>query len=373
MISMLTLALALMGVAPAQAQQQKTDFKAHWYVQPQVGMSWTTGEAKFRKLLSPAAQLGLGRQFTPAFGLRLGAAGWQGRNWQVAPAREYKWKYVQASLDATLSLTNLIGGYDAARRWNAYAFVGGGLNIAFDNDDANLLAAGHPIEFSKVWSGTYYSPALRGGLGVEYALSERVALGLEANANMLKDKWNSKHGSDADWQNHLLVGVKIALGKTVSRTIVEEPAKPAVVEKPKVVEQVVETMPEMEVAETAAEAEFVEPEPVAEQPAVEEKNEVKIYFAFNSSRISQQEATKLRRLAKLVRRRRGSRLTITGYASPEGRRRYNKALSGWRAVACKECLVCYGVVASRIKTEAKGEIDLGNARESRSAICITIE
>ena len=47
MISMLTLALALMGVAPAQAQQQKTDFKAHWYVQPQVGMSWTTGEAKF--------------------------------------------------------------------------------------------------------------------------------------------------------------------------------------------------------------------------------------------------------------------------------------------------------------------------------------
>ena len=373
MISMLTLALALMGVAPAQAQQQKTDFKAHWYVQPQVGMSWTTGEAKFRKLLSPAAQLGLGRQFTPAFGLRLGAAGWQGRNWQVAPAREYKWKYVQANLDATLSLTNLIGGYDAARRWNAYAFLGGGLNIAFDNDDANQLAAGHPIEFSKVWSGTYYSPALRGGLGVEYALSERVALGLEANANMLKDKWNSKHGSDADWQNHLLVGVKIALGKTVSRTIVEEPAKPVVVEKPKVVEQVVETMPEMEVAETAAEAEFVEPEPAAEQPVAEEKNEVKIYFAFNSSRITKAEAAKLRKLAREMRQDRSRKINVSGYASPEGPRKYNKALSGWRATAVKQCLVSYGVSASRISTEAKGEIDLGNVKESRTAISITIE
>ena len=55
---MLTLALALMGATPAQAQQEQQEqktFKAHWYVQPQAGISWTTGEAKFSKLLSPAA------------------------------------------------------------------------------------------------------------------------------------------------------------------------------------------------------------------------------------------------------------------------------------------------------------------------------
>ena len=377
---MLTIALALMGATPAQAQQEQQEqktFKAHWYVQPQAGISWTTGEAKFSKLLSPAAQLSVGRQFSPLFGLRLGASGWQGRNWQVTPAEEYKWKHVQASMDATLSLSNAFGGYNPDRRWNAYAFLGGGLNIAFDNDDANRLAAGHPIEFSKVWDGTYYSPAVRGGLGVEYALSERVALGLEANVNMLPDKWNSKRGTDADWQNHLLVGVKIALGKTTQRTVVEEPVQPVVEPKQ---EPVVEPEPEvafeqqMVVApQTDAMAAAEQPEPVEEQHAADAKNEVKIYFAFNSSRISKQEAAKLRQLARYMRSNRESRIIISGYASPEGRSSYNKALSGWRATAVKECLVSYGVAASRITTEAKGEIDLGNAKESRSAICITIE
>ena len=382
---MLTLALALTGSAPATAQQQ-TEFKPHWYVQPQVGMSWTTGEASFGKLLSPAAQLSLGRQFSPLFGLRLGASGWQGRNWQVTPAEEYKWKHVQASLDATLSLSNAFGGYDADRRWNAYAFLGGGLNVAFDNDDANVLAAGHPIEFSKHWDGTYCSPAVRVGLGVEYTLSERVALGLEANVNMLPDKWNSKPGSDADWQNHLLVGVKIALGKTTQRAVATEvPVRPAIEEKPVVEEPVVEetepvveeqtlvSQPATEAPTTAAVAVAEEPAPVVSQPAAETKNEVKIYFAFNSSRISNQEAAKLRQVANYMRSHRNVQLTIEGYASPEGRSSYNKALSGWRAEAVKQCLVSYGVAAARIKTEAKGEVELGDARESRLAICITIE
>ena len=370
-------ALALTGV---QAQQQEeTKFKAHWYVQPQAGISWTTGEASLGKLLSPAAQLSVGRQFSPLFGLRLGASGWQGRNWQVTPAEEYKWKHVQASLDATLSLSNAFGGYNPDRRWNAYAFLGGGLNIAFDNDDANVLATGHPVEFSKVWDGTCYSPAVRGGLGVEYALSERVALGLEANVNMLPDKWNSKRGTDADWQNHLLLGIKIALGKTTQRTIVEpaaiiEPVVEPVVEpgsEPVVEEQPIVSQPVEEAPKTAAVAE--EKTPVVEQPVAEKKDEVKIYFAFNSSRISKQEAAKLRQVANYMRSHRDVRLTIEGYASPEGRRSYNKALSGWRAEAVKQCLVSYGVAAARIKTEAKGEVELGDAKESRSAICITIE
>lgn len=372
-------ALALTGV---QAQQQEeTKFKAHWYVQPQAGISWTTGEASLGKLLSPAAQLSVGRQFSPLFGLRLGASGWQGRNWQVTPAEEYKWKHVQAALDATLSLSNAFGGYNPDRRWNTYAFLGGGLNIAFDNDDANVLAAGHPVEFSKVWDGTCYSPAVRGGLGVEYALSERVALGLEANVNMLPDKWNSKRGTDADWQNHLLLGVKIALGKTTQRTIVEpaaiiEPVVEPVVEpgpEPVVEEQPIVSQPVEEALTTAAVAVAEEPAPVVSQPAAEKKDEVKIYFAFNSSRISKQEAAKLRQVANYMRSHRDVRLTIEGYASPEGRRSYNKALSGWRAEAVKQCLVSYGVAAARIKTEAKGEVELGDAKESRSAICITIE
>lgn len=403
-VFVLTLALALNGAAPALAQQQEnTTFKPHWYIQPQVGAGIHTGEAKFSKLLTPAAQLSVGRQFSPLFGLRLGASGWQARNWQVTPQEEYKWKHVQASLDATLSLTNLFGGYDANRCWNLYAFVGGGLNVAFDNDEANGLAVGHPVEFSKAWDGTIYSPAARAGLGLEFALSERVAIGLEANANMLPDKWNSKRGSDADWQNHLLVGVKIALGKTSERTEEEPYALSAfelksvdsdeqqATETPVVVEQPVQDVPQATaVIEVEKEAPVVE-QPVkdvpqtpaaeetqkvasaAKQTIAEEKEDVKIYFPFNSTRISLKEAAKLRQLARNLSSNRKLRVTINGYASPEGNSDYNMLLSGWRADAVKNCLVSYGVNGSRITTVAKGEIDLGNGRESRSAICITTE
>ena len=139
---MLTLALALVGAAPAQAQtRDSVAFQPHWFVQPQVGVGYHVGEAKFSKLLSPTAALSVGRQFTPVFGLRLGASGWQARNWQTHPVAEYKWNYVQANLDATLSLTNLIWGWNPDRKWNIYGLAGVGLNIAFKNDDANALKA----------------------------------------------------------------------------------------------------------------------------------------------------------------------------------------------------------------------------------------
>ena len=92
---MLTLALPLMIAVPAMAQQSTAEtFKPHWYVQPQVGASWTVGEYRFDKLLSPAASLSLGHQFSPLFGLRINASSWQGRNWQVTPLAEYKWQQV---------------------------------------------------------------------------------------------------------------------------------------------------------------------------------------------------------------------------------------------------------------------------------------
>ena len=154
-----------------------------------------------------------------------------------------------------------------------------------------------------------------------------------------------------------------------------EPEPEPVVEETKTVveEQPIVSQPVEEAPTTAAAAVAEEPAPVVEQPAAETKDEVKIYFAFNSSRISKLEAAKLRQVANYMRSHRDMRLTIEGYASPEGRSDYNMCLSGWRATAVKECLVSYGVAASRIDTEAKGEVELGDAKESRSAICITIE
>ena len=314
--------LALTGV---QAQpRDSVAFEPHWFVQPQVGVGYHVGEAKFGDLLSPAAQLSVGRQFSPVFGLRLGATGWQARNWQSHPKAEYKWNYIQANLEATVSLTNLIWGWCPDRKWNVYGLAGVGLNIAFKNDDANRLAAqnesaGIPAlknsGFEKLWDGTKVLPAGRLGAGIEYALTERIALGLEYNANVLPDKWNSKKGKNdnMDWQQNLLVGVKIALGKTRRHIQREEPVQP-VVEPQRVAEQkpAVEQKPVVEPQPVVEQK--PEPKPVVETKQVVEKApdmaEVKVYFAPSSSKLTSAEAEKLQSVVEYVKASRQGRRAV---------------------------------------------------------------
>ena len=370
----LILVLFCMTLTGVQAQtRDSVAFQPHWFVQPQVGVGYHVGEAKFSKLLSPAAQLSVGRQFSPVFGLRLGASGWQARNWQTHPVAEYKWNYVQANLDATVSLTNLIWGWNPDRKWNIYGLAGVGLNIAFKNDDANNLAAmnesaGIPAlengGFEKLWDGTKLFPAGRLGAGIEYALSERVALGLEYNANVLPDKWNSKKGKsdNMDWQQNLLVGVKIALGKTRRHITIEEPAP--VVEPEPVVEQpkpVVKPEPKPE----------PKPAPVVEK--VPELPEVKVFFAASSSRLEPAEAEKLQPVADYLKKYADKNVVISGYASTDGQKAYNQRLSNRRAKAVERWLVDNGIDAARIKAEGKGEVDFGSRKESRAAAVIQIE
>ena len=375
------LALLCMALTGVQAQtRDSVAFKPHWFVQPQVGVGYHVGEAKFSKLLSPAAQLSVGRQFSPVFGLRLGASGWQARNWQAHPVAEYKWNYVQANLDATVSLTNLIWGRNADRKWNVYGLVGVGLNIAFKNDDANRLAATNesagipPLQnggFEKLWDGTKLFPAGRLGAGIEYALSERVALGLEYNANMLPDKWNSKIGksNNLDWQQNLLVGVKIALGKTRKHITIKEPAP--VVEQPKPVVEKKKPAAVVEKKKPTAVVAEKKPEPVVEK--VPEMPEVKVYFAASSSKLTPAEAEKLQPVVDYLKKYGKRNVVISGYASTDGKKAYNQRLSNRRAKAVERWLIDNGIDAARIKTEGKGEVDSGNSKDSRSAVAEIIE
>ena len=81
-------AASLLAIASSSAMAQATytdqngdeyTFNKHWFLDLQGGAQYTLGEAKFGDLLSPNVQLGLGYQFSPVFGMRLQANGWQSK------------------------------------------------------------------------------------------------------------------------------------------------------------------------------------------------------------------------------------------------------------------------------------------------------
>lgn len=359
--------LSLFGSANAQqtVTRQVTEtrivedgeaFRPHWYLLPQAGAAYTLGETKFKDLISPAASLSAGYQFSPVFGLRFGASGWQGKGSWVSPRNDYKFNFVQANLDAVLSFTNLFMGYNPSRVIDVYGFLGIGGTYGFHNDDVEALVA-KGYGFEKAWSGHRWFLPGRGGLGIDFNVSNHVALNLEVNANGYNDHFNSKKGSSADWQFNAFVGVKINFGgrnQKVTRveevvTYVEEPA-PA---------------PEPEPAPAPA------PKPVEKPAPVKMQQDV--FFTLNSTRIRTAEQAKIDELVKFMQDHPATKVVITGYADKNtGTSAYNMKISKLRAMKVADALGKAGIAASRITIDYKGSsvqpFDVN--RENRVAICI---
>ena len=237
------------------ADGTKYEFQKHLFLNLEGGAQYTLGEAKFKDLISPNVQLGLGYQFSPVFAARLQANGWQSKGgWSAYRAKkgdmpytnDYKYKYVAPGIDLMFNLTNLIGGYNPFRTVNLTAFLGGGANIAWDNNEVNDIAKtlnnldGYLLDY--VWDGTKVRPYGRAGLELGFRLSDAVNLVVEGNANILSDKYNSKKADrklKSDWYFNALVGLRINLGKTYNKIV-----PPAPVPEP---EPVVEPEPQPQV------------------------------------------------------------------------------------------------------------------------------
>ena len=219
-LTMIAVALLMLG-GVASAQQSKSDesleFRPHWSLKLQGGAAHTRGEAQFLELISPAAQLSASYNFHHAMGVRFGLSGWQGKGSVLSTEKElYKFQYGQLNADYVLDLASLIGGFKHDRIFSPYIFAGIGGAYGFNNEEAAALKA--DPKYSAMLP--YYWDKLplvvgRFGLGADFWVSKRVALGLEANSNFYSDKFNSKEdmsGLLADWQFNLLAGITFRLG-----------------------------------------------------------------------------------------------------------------------------------------------------------------
>ncbi|MDE7406857.1 MAG: OmpA family protein, partial [Muribaculaceae bacterium] len=131
----------LLSCLTVAAQEPQTvteyEFNPHWYIQGQIGGQETLGETSFGKLFAPNAQLGGGYQFTPVWGLRLSVNAWESKaSIDFNGRQRWSWNYVAPMLDATMSVSNLLWGYNPKRLVNVSVLAGVGVNVGFNNGDA---------------------------------------------------------------------------------------------------------------------------------------------------------------------------------------------------------------------------------------------
>ena len=364
----------LLGATSAMAQVTYTDkegneyqFKKHAFLDLQGGAQYTLGEAKFGDLISPNVQLGLGYQFSPVFGMRLQANGWQSKGgwagFRANPGETpynatYKFKYVAPGVDFMFNLSNLFCGWNPNRVLNVTAFLGGGANIAWDNDEVNELAttikntSTYNLEY--LWDGTKVRPYGRAGIELAFKVSKSVSLMIEGNANVISDKYNSKKAGNPDWYFNALAGLRINLGKSATKK--EKPVEPEPAPAP--VQKVEEPAPA--------------PAPVVEKKVEEIRRD--IFFTINSNKISAKENQKILEVIDFLVKYPEAKVVVTGYADKgTGNDRVNDRIAAKRAAAVVWMLEKrYGIPAERITEKSKGARVQPFAENDKNRVSIMI-
>ena len=375
---LLSASFALCAAFAANAQvveEEVTEysFQPHWYIQGQVGMQETLGETSFGRLASFNAQIGVGYRFNPVLGARLVFNGLTSKASETVfgERSDWKWNYIAPTLNLTVDMTNLFGGYNPERLVSAGIFAGAGANIAWKNDEANdvnaafsnklyadLPAAERPNALQNIWSGTKARFVGQFGAFVDFNLTSNLKLGLELQANVLPDGYNSKKAGNADWYFNGLVGVKYSFGTTFTKS------KRAVVvaQETNVVERVVEVPVEK----------IVVKEIIKEVPAPLTRD---VFFKISTYKVTKDEMYKVAEVARYMKQHPDTKVTITGYADKgTGTMAINLRLAAQRAEAVVKALTTeFGIPADRIVAKSMGEVEdqpYDTPQRNRVAICV---
>lgn len=349
-LSLLILMGGCFAASAQEAEQTKEVFNPHWFIGAQMGTQETLGEIKTSKLFSPNAQIYGGYQFNSLFALRLGVGAWQSEGGikSHGTVYEYHWNYVAPAVDVMFNVTNAIGRFNPKRLVDVNLFAGFGANIAFNNSEAgkvrSQLATLYPgVEYMRhYWEDSQSSLLGRFGGTLDFNVSKRVALGLEANANFLSDHYNSKKAPNSDWYFNILAGIKIKLGKVTKRV----PVAPGCVDR-------IDTV-------------YITQEKTVVVPAtnniakVEEKKETlrrDIFFTIANSEVAKSEMPKVEDIANYLNRWPNAKVTITGYADKgTGSVKGNIVYARNRAnIVAKLLVEKYGIAENRITVDSKGD------------------
>lgn len=325
-------------------------FSNNWFITVDGGagvyFSSFDDHRKFTDRFAPAADIYVGKWFSPIIGLRLGASWMQNKglsNGPVAgslldeyrPDGYYKTLYNQVgpAADVMINLTNWWCGYKPNRMYNAIVYAGAGGYFTLNNDwhtlrDTNLFG--------------------RVGFINSFNVSKRVALSLDIRATLMDG-----HADNAD--NHVdkmfgslnaYLGVTFNLGKTNWSAPVVPVCPPA------------ENCDALRARLSAAEARVADLERQL-QDCLNRKPEVveaepealaTIYFPIGVSRLTREDKNIVNAVADVLKADASKKYDVKGYADTyTGSDAINNRLRNQRAGNVVKQLVSRGVSADQVQ------------------------
>ncbi len=391
----------LSGQQPEKAASKTTFVNegGHWFFTLSGGaatlFSETTGQVDFFDNVKPTVGFAVGKWMSPVWGIRLSATGaklkgftygsgsmwYKGTNYDNPAGYtasdsyvpydynptyiqntflgdkkndkdgkqgwEYDVNYAAGGLDLLLNVNNLFGTYNPTQVFNFIVFGGLGYAHTFKNSDANRTAVN--------------SIAGKGGLILDFRLSDAVNLGLEANGLIMPEAFDRQVGGA---NNHDIVA-NVMLDLTYK--FKPRNFQKAVFRDPREIDAL-----NSQINALVAENNELRKRPVScpacpecPKPVTIVKEEKKpidylakpVFFRLGSAVVDNAQLPSIQEAVRYLKETPNARLKLTGYAdkatgTPAG----NKKLSEKRAQAVYDLMVKkYGISADRIETYFMGD------------------
>ena len=313
------------------------DFNPSWFVNLQGGIQLPNTPG-MGHLIAPVLSFNVGRNIIPLASGRISLEGCNSKVYNEYTGKKRTFKYVTASADGMFNLTNCFEYQE--RPINVFFIAGVGANWSS----------------MPTTNSSKFSPNVRLGGMVDWRLSRNFAINLEYRADNTNDQFNGRLETGThDWYSSILLGMSLVLPDV--KPIIEKEDNSELIaslndqinklraENSELRNRKPETEPEVQVKTVEVEKKVVER--IAVLPFV--------FFDCGKTTISKHQALNVKAIADYMKSNKETKVTITGYASPEGKPELNMKLSEERAKAVAKMLAeKYGIDASRISTAAGG-------------------
>lgn len=317
----------------------------------------TTGESWMNNLNSNAG-LRIGRWFTPVFGLAAeGNVYFNDHCKHFMPQSKTVARYMNVGLIGTVNLSNWFAGYQGEPRlFEVVPVFGFGWGHTFGTDENyNALTSKAGIDFtfnlgkSKAWQ-VYVEPSMNWSLngygyeGVAYNINQSA---FQLNAGIVY-KFKNSNGSHNFTIAQLRDQNEIdGLNSQINNLRGDLNDKDAQLSaKDKQIKDLQNALDECN------------KKPKYEKPATATNLQPTVLFRQSKAVVDKSQMPNIELIAQYMKNHPEAKVEIKGYASPEGNKEFNQALSQKRADAVKNVLVKkYKIAADRLTTKGMGATD----------------